>query len=275
MAFPNMLFISGQDVLAQSSTQKHPLGTIGQTRDGRQFRYMLAGSSSIAACKLIQVITQGDLANDTVAKLSTDITTYAVTAKYIKISTTWGSPGGATGVTKDMFKDGYLWVSATDAGVQTILTIKSNTTGTSDTGGYSEIYWPETEALPVAIDTSIKVSVLKNPYSGVAAYAGLATETGIIAGVAVRPVTAAYYFWGQIKGPCPVLCDGTVTIGSMVSVCTSTGIGGVAIYTKAMVTGTDITALSAIVAQAANRQVIGRVLFPCADTKYSLVDLQL
>jgi hypothetical protein len=41
------------------------------------------------------------------------------------------------------------------------------------------------------------------------------------------------------------------------------------------VTGTDATTLTAPIAQASNRQKIGRVMNIAADTKYGLIDLNI
>jgi hypothetical protein len=42
------------------------------------------------------------------------------------------------------------------------------------------------------------------------------TMLGPLAGVPPINVTASYYFWNQVKGPCAVKCRGTLVVGNTV-----------------------------------------------------------
>ena len=57
-----------------------------------------------------------------------------------------------------------------------------------------------------------QVSLCRNPYNGTVI--APATETGALAGVAPRAVTAAHYYWCQVSGPAAVLVQGTIVIGN-------------------------------------------------------------
>jgi len=260
MGFPGIVSISPGGELTQSANKTFALGTMGITPDGRKFRYAKAGEALSVGIPCQGVAALGGLEFDTNAKLVTSITTYGTTANYLRFSTTWGSIGGSTGATKDLFKDGYLWISGSTGGQ--MLRVKGNTTGSSGTASqFTDIKFREGERLSAAIDTSTLISITRNPYDGVTEFDGLATQTGLDVGVPPRDITSDYYFWLQTGGVCPLMTDGTVVLGESVSATTSTGIqGGQALASSH---------------ESVRRQPIGTVIQVYADTKFSLVNLRL
>ena len=267
MGFPGIVSISPGGELTQSANKTFALGTPGITPDGRRFRYSKAGEALSVGIPCQAAAGLGGLEFDTNAKLVTSITTYGTTANYLRVSTTWGSIGGSTGATKDLFKDGYCWISGSTGGQ--LLRVKTNTTGSSGTAAqYTDIKFREGERLTGAIDTSTLLAITRSPYDGVIEFDGLATQTGLDVGVPPRDITSAYYFWLQTGGVCPLMTDGTVVLGEQVSATTNTGIQGV---TPLVISSTA----GAIAFESVRRQPIGTVIQVYADTKFSLVNLRL
>jgi len=266
MSFPVEIKLYPGEELRETSDKRQALGTRAVSIDGREFAYALAGEALDVGIPCASAAQPGDLSADTSAKLVTSITTYATTASYLRISTTWGSPGGSTGVTKNMFRDGYVWLW-TGTGAGQMLRVKSNTTGSSGTAGqYTDLQFRDDDRLHEAIDTQVTLAVVRNKYDSVIEYDGLSTLTGPIVGVPPRDITSGYYFWLQVKGLCPVLTDGTVVLGNKVYPTTSTGIQAVAPSNT-----TDV----AVLLKSTQRQAIGTVFCVAGDTEYSLVDIDL
>lgn len=282
MSFPVIIALSPGEELHQDATKKYQYGQKAETIDGREFRYTKAGEALDVGIPCQSPGAIGDMEADTVAKLVTSITTYAVTASYLRISTTWGSPGGSTGVTKNVFRDGYVWLW-TGTGAGQMLHIKENTTGSSDTGGYTDVHFRDGERLHEAIDTHVTLALSRNPYDSVIEYDGLDTLTGRIVGVPPRDVAVATpYFWLQTKGPCAVLTNGTVVIGNAVYPTTDTGIQAVyatpytaSTDTDALQRATDNTSQLSTIIKGIRRPTLGIVLVVGNDTEYSLVDIDL
>lgn len=271
MSFPVTIALSPGEELHQDATKKYQYGTKAMTIDGREFRYSKAGEALDVGVLCQSPGYLGDMEYDTVAKLVTSITTYAVTASYLRISTTWGSPGGSTGVEKNVFRDGYVWLW-TGTGAGQMLHIKENTTGSSESG-YTDIKFRDEERLHEAIDTQVTLALSRNAYDSIIEYDGFETLTGRIVGVPPRDVaTATPYFWLQTKGPCPVLTDGTVVIGEKVVATTSTGLQACAVLTVDDATGADwVSNLQRVT----ERPTVGTVMVVGNDTEYSLVDLDI
>src|ERR1700748_2472925 len=97
MAFTGPIQLSTMDVYRTSTNKLMPLGTQGATRDGRLFRYALAGASTLAAGKLngsAAVIANHQNVSVAVTPSQYD-QTLAVTL-------------GATATTAGLYDDGYV-----------------------------------------------------------------------------------------------------------------------------------------------------------------------
>ena len=193
-----------QGIFEQSSTQKEVLGTIRQLADGRVFAYAKAGAVALAPGKVTQAAVP--VANDANRAVPAAA---AIGATEVQVTF-----GGA--VTKDFYKDGWLHVND-GTGQGHIYQVKGHAAGT--TAVVVELYDPIQVAL---VASTSDVTLTKNLQDGALVYP--TTGTSVPSGVPLIDVTAAYYFWNQVKGPAPVLTDGTLVVGQHARV--SDGVAG-------------------------------------------------
>lgn len=222
MSFPYTVPLTPKEVRTATSTQRAPLGTRGQTADGRIFRYAKAGSTALVKGLLVQAeaaATQWE--NTTFSALSTAFltevgaTTIPAGTTYLHLTATGDSN---MSVAKDYFKEGWVWVSgtATCGGqmmkISTHLAASSGSTGYSATGGQLYIQFEDGYALSEAIDTAAEVSVQKNLYDDVIVAA--TAPTAAVLGVPPCDVTGGYYFWLQTWGICAIKSEAEVIFGT-------------------------------------------------------------
>lgn len=216
--FGGPLFLEGNDVYTSDSVKAHPLGTQAFGQHGKIFRYASVGGSSLVAGNLLQS-----------AAIDTQFNDMAVTATAIVLPQngvqTVNVTNGTTTVVVNDWVDGSLLTSVTpDLGNEyTILGI----TGTLTSGGALVI--TVDHPLTTAWTTSTKVTMRKNPWSGVIQFPA-STQTGIPVGVATYPITNAQYGWVQTHGIASVASDGqTFAVGSDVGTPSATA-GCVTVY---------------------------------------------
>jgi ribosomal protein L19 len=182
--------VVGQDIMEDSSTQKHRLGARLVLGD-RVFRYTKNGSVALAAGKHVQsVITTNDF-----------VPHANYTAGTIKVSTS-----STTISTADQFAEGYL-VLREGGGVGETYKIKGNDVGV---GGVNKFTLYEPLVSDWVITTTSGCAVT-NRYRNVVVGA-TATYASDPVGVPIIAVTANYYFWAQTWGPCGCLI-GALTLG--------------------------------------------------------------
>jgi hypothetical protein len=184
-----------QGLLEESATQKHPLGILRFTEDGRAFRYAKAGEA-LSPGKVGQMI-------DAVAlHVKQACPVAAAGTKRIGLTV------GATAVTEDYYKDGYLQIyDGTTTGLGMQYRILGNTA--CDASGVT--YVTLEEGIKYALTASDYYSLVANPWSSITQNASLAHG---FAGVVPRPVTSAYYFWIQTGGIACCLNGGNTTLGA-------------------------------------------------------------
>lgn len=199
MPFTGPLQIELQDVRKISSSINHSLGQTAYTRDGRQFRYGLAGAVALTAGQVMQI--PAVIANHQA------LVTVAASVDATKITVTLGG----TAATADQYKDGYAVIRDTSAtGAGQAFPINGNSAQTSTTGNV-DVYISEgvAEALTTASVTNLELS----PYGGVLV-STTADTTERVVGVPQIDTTAAYYVWLQTVGVASVLGNGTITKGA-------------------------------------------------------------
>lgn len=172
-----------QGIMETSAVQREPLGCLRILADGRKFRYSKATAVALAPGVNLQPA--------------------APTANHINLSALATPKGsvfvtfavGATEVTADMYKDGFLQVNAGTAGtLGTQYRIKGHTTVAAAGGNITvELADPLVTALVVTTD---KLSLIPNPFNGVA----LGGADKPSAGIAPVAVPASAYFWSQTGG---------------------------------------------------------------------------
>lgn len=235
----------------QSSNAQYPLGTRMRLQDGREFVYVLNGAVALTPGKLIQSPVPGANYDELAVPAAV-----AVGARAFNITT------GATAVTKDQFKDGYVIIED-DAGEGHLYGISGNDAiGTTANG---EIRLKAGEGIQVALTTSTTVGLLLNPYSGVIIHPS--PPTALVVGVTPTDIAASVYGWLQTKGPAAVLIDGTVIIGQQV-VPSDAVDGAVEPADSAITDGTPPTGHGELMN-------VGRVIEVAADTEHGAIMLSL
>lgn len=186
----------GSSLYTNSSIPQHTLGTKVTDGAGREFRYVKTGAA-IAAGKLCGTYTE----NATEESLAVQANA-AIGATTVSITT-----GGT--VVADAYAGGYMVVTNTP-GLGMMYEIESHA-GRTGTG---TLAYKLKDPLKVALTTSSKVDMVKNPYSAVTTWVdGSGTETGVPVGVSVYALDSGYYGWVCVHGAASCLADGTLTIG--------------------------------------------------------------
>lgn len=224
------------DPSVYTSDKKFDLGGFGVTPDGRKFRYGRQNASTAAiAGKLYQggaetTTWQALAIAASVAGSKTITTTSTITA------------------TKDQLAGGYVVISTTP-GLGYTYKIVGNTAAS---GAVCTITLEE--AIVVALTTGTTIDLVADPYSVVEIW-DYSNHDGKVVGVAASAITAAYYGWYQVGGPCGVLVDsGAVAVG-------------VNVYASAAVDGSvDATATYAYV---------GTAMTAGSSAEYAMVDLNI
>lgn len=186
--------------------------------NGKSFRYVLAGASNLVVGNLLQS-----------AVADTQFINMAVTASAIATggsAQTVNVTNGTTTVAANQFDGGSISVYTTGGDlIGNEYTIVSHTTGTSGAALVLTLDRPIT----VAWTTSLKVNMMRSPWSGV--IQAPTTQTGVPAGVAIFAIPAASYGWVQTKGITAVLSDSsTYAIGSEVGTPCANTAGAPAVY---------------------------------------------
>lgn len=199
MPFVGPLQIELQDVRKTSTAKNHALGQTAYTKDGRQFRYGLAGAVALVAGKLSQI--------PAVVPNHQALVTAAAAQNATKVTVTLGG----TAATADQYADGYLVIRDTSTtGAGQAFPINGNQAQTVTTGTV-DVYIAEgvQEALTSASVSNLELS----PFAGVLISDHTATTERIV-GVSQVDVPAASYAWFQTVGIAGVLGNGSITKGS-------------------------------------------------------------
>lgn len=237
---PNKTNGFGQGIYEQSATPIETIGTILTLADGRKFAYARNGATALAVAKITQCAAPDSNAHNEAIAAAAAIGATTLTVTF----------GGA--VTADAYAEGYMHVNdATGEGH--IYKVKSHPAGTSSVPVV--LYDPIRVAL---VASTSEITFTKHPQDSVIVYP--TTGSSAPAGVPLIPVTAAYYFWNQVKGPCPILTDGTIVIGQHVRV--SDGVAGAVEPLDRDGTAEDEAA-------------VGTVLQVNANTEYSIIMLDI
>lgn len=188
--------ILDQDNYQISSTQGGALGTRGETKDGREWRYGLAGAANLAIGKLAQQPAVISTHQNVVVSGSAGDLTATVTL------------GATNNMTQDQYKDGFLLgLSGTGAGQ--VARIRTNPAIALSTAGVVQL----AEPLTTTFAATPKASLMLNPYAG-ALISSTADTTQQVVGVPIITITAAFYGWFLTRGPGAVLVNGTPAVGS-------------------------------------------------------------
>lgn len=217
-----------QDLYSTTTTQGGPngglnLGAKAYTGDGREFRFALAGATTLVPGTLLQCAVENT------AWENLAVTATAIGATTVTTTTTLT-------VTANAWAGGYLFVTVTPGqGYQ--YKIKSNLAATSAVTTITL-----EDPILVALTTASRIDITPSPWASV--IINPSTATGAVVGAAVFPITNAQYGWIQTVGPANVLAQGTVTVGTQVAA-SSTTAGAVVAFSGVLATvGVAITGIA-------------------------------
>lgn len=232
---PNVV---AQGLLSESSVQLHNLGELVHANDGRAFRYVKAGGTALVAGKLQQAS-----AEDTTNYQNLAVSAAAVGDTSITVTS-------SVTVTANILAGGFAAITVTP-GVGYTYAISGNTAASAS--GFTINL---KDSIAVALTTSSKVDVIPNPYASVVVNPATLTSTPV--GVAVYPVTAAYFGWLCVAGPAAILADGANAVGA--AVVASNAVAG---------------AVEDAAGPGAQGPQVGSCITGAADTEYGLVKVSL
>ena len=227
-----------------ATNERYPIGTLGVLQDGRAYRFAKAGGATLVPGNVLAA--QVPLANHV------DLT---------GIATALGSTSttvvlGATAVTKDQYKDGFVSVSVAPGSGQTYSIGAHDAVASS--GTFIIPFQSGNVIRGAAITTTSRLDLIPNPYKAVI-QAPVTTITSAPVGVAVSAPTSGQHCWVQVLGVASVLTSGTLIVGNRAV--TPAGAAGAA--------GPE----TAVAANSKIEITIGRVLRVAATTAWSTIDL--
>jgi hypothetical protein len=196
-----------QPLFSSSATQYHELG-FKATYGSRVFRYAKAGELLVTGNALQSAVE--DVDHDDIAVRAT-----AIGATSLLITT--GASGGA--LDENEYAEGYAVIDTTP-GLGFTYSIKSHAAIAATTNGSIELV--DGESVQVALTTSSKITLVKNPYKSVIQMPA-STLTNRIAGGAVYPIASGEFGWIQTGGPGAALISGTPAAGQPVTVSGTAG----------------------------------------------------
>lgn len=185
----------GDQFTTTANQQGHPLGSQMMFADGRRYKYARAGASVALAAARLNQQTLNDANYDELVVP----TARAIGDKVITLTT------GATAVTVDQLKDGYVNVED-DTGEGYLYTVQSNAAASTTATLSITLYEP----LQVAWTTVTTAGIYVNPYAVTIIHPSPATAR--LTGVSVCVVAVSAYGWLQTWGPASVLVEGTHVI---------------------------------------------------------------
>ena len=239
----NTIYGSDGDQFKTHTTQALSFGQEMHFKDGRRFRYggALTGGTAIVVGKLYQAaIPVGDHVLQTASAAAVGDTLVSLVL-------------GATAVTVDQYRDGYLVVDlASNTGFGYMYQIAPH----GDVAASGTFRIPLREKVQVAIATTANsVSLVPNNYNGII-LAVATTPTAVLVGVAAKAIAAGSFGWIQVAGTCMCLTTGTLVKGTTCYPSTTTG------AVLAQATATDL-----------QTQNVGTVTRVAVTTAYSTICL--
>jgi hypothetical protein len=202
MAFPTTVNLKRGWEKKETSTQKHKLGTRGETPDGRVFYY--AKNSSAA-------ITPGGKICDGIAAVAAHDMDVPATAAHSVGDATISLEVPTTDLTANQYKDGYLLIND-GPGQGEVYQIKSHPAHDASDDNTVIFTIDDEDGIVTALTTSSLFGIIYNPYTDVKIVDGDGTMTTGPLGVNPMPVTASYYFWLQSAGVASVLSGAAVAV---------------------------------------------------------------
>lgn len=238
-----------------TTVQRHPLGTLAISKDGRIFRYASAGATDLVAGNIIQSAAPvpNHLALTSAAQAIGDGRGQIGSAAIVV------TPGATAGAA-NLYAEGTLCIDTTPGNGYNYR-ISGHPAITASVA--FNLYLDPDETIQVALTTASRYGLHHNPYKTV--IQSPTTATGLTVGGAVAIITgngtSENFGWIQTRGPFPALINGTPAVGTAVTIsATTAGAVDVATFT----TTVEITG-----------RTIGRIMQVGVSTKNNSVYLQL
>lgn len=175
------------------TNQRWPFGTQLIQQDGRKFRFCSAPTLLVIGDMQQAAANVANHVNTTAAANAVDVRTLTTTL-------------GATAATLDQYFQGYASISVTPGAGQ--IYVFESTPVVASAGSFVGTL-SAGHAIRVALTTTSRVDLIKNPYDNVI-QSPITTATGVPTGVAVSAIAAASFGWVQTRGIASVLTSGTV-----------------------------------------------------------------
>ena len=199
----------GQDAFYSSATKMHPLGTRAVDKNGRIFRYVLCGGTTLVVGNCIQGPASQATHQTLAVTTPTAAAGGAVGSDHMTVTL-----GATNAVVENEYTDGWAQIELTP-GIGYSYPIDHHAAAA---GGAALVVYidPETP-IQVALTNASKVTLVRNPWKGVI-QTPVTTLTGPPVGAAIYPIVNAEYGWIQSGGPAGVLCTGAIAVGVMMAV---------------------------------------------------------
>jgi hypothetical protein len=199
--------LADRDIFHPTATKKFPLGARAESRDGRVWRYCEEAGNGLTKCQINQAAAgTGGWQNE----VQTNNPSIAILgAKVVTVTLT-------TTAAKDAFIGAYLTIED-GTGENEMYVIKSNKVGTANaTTGFDVVLEiADAGGIRVAFEAASELTITVNNYKDVIVFP--TDPTGVCVGVNHVAVTASYFFWAQVHGPCAVTNGSdTIIVGDVV-----------------------------------------------------------
>jgi hypothetical protein len=200
--------LADRDIWHPTATKYFPLGAIAESRDGRLWRYCEEAGNALSIAHITQAAAE--TANWTYTAQTNTPDVWVAGDKQVTVVSD-------TAFAAHDLIDGYMYVPD-GTGEGNMYIIKDNKVSTSNATSGSDTLVDIADAggIRTAIVAASDVTLWKNKYKDVIVFP--TNPTGPATGVTMTAVTANYFFWAQVRGPCPVIMGATdtIVIGDMV-----------------------------------------------------------
>jgi len=195
MAQTGPRYLTQTDLGTLTTSQLDELGSVGQTSDGRYYRYVKFGGTSTINPGLL-LVAAALPANSTALAITAAGTGGQVAANLVAGSYSFVVTNGGTAVTQDEFAEGFVEVIGTST-VQTYQ-IRGNTKAAATTG-FITLYLTEPLRTTVVTVTNT-VNLTKSIFDSPAASLTQAMPVGVTSVAVPNTATVTNYGWVQTRG---------------------------------------------------------------------------
>lgn len=214
---------SGDFLVLDEANPSMDLGAEMKSSDGRSFRYVLAGGTTLVVGNLQQAPAE-------------DTGDQNITPTAAAIGDTSVLTSSTMTVTANQYAGGWMIVSITP-GVGYQYRIRSHPAATA-----AALTFRLEDPIQVALTTTSRVDFVANPYGSVVVNPTTATSAPV--GIAVNNITNAQYGFIQTRGVATILSDGGSTVGTNVSASNATAGAVEAAVTAQAFVGTALTGVA-------------------------------